>query len=177
VTQGMGMDVLVLKTGAFSGLLTGGPENLGGDRITCRMPSVAGKQPVSGLAPQPGPVDAKSIEQLRAEHDIAVLASLASPHRNDHPLAIDIADLQACHFCATCARGIERYQQDAMKGETPPRRSDPPLLPGSAPAASAESSSDTASRQRSSLSSIPEHRRNVRLPTAASWCSGPDSTA
>ncbi len=34
---------------------------------------------------------------------------------NDHPLAVDIADLQARHFCATRARGIERHQQDAMK--------------------------------------------------------------
>src|SRR6266851_8913734 len=94
VTQRMGMDALVLKTGSFSGLLTGGPEHLGGDRITCRMPSVAGKQPVRGLVPEPAPIDAQRIEQLRAEHDIAVLASLASPNMNDHPLAVDIADLE-----------------------------------------------------------------------------------
>ena len=30
VAQSVGMDVLVLKAGAFGGLLTGGPENLGG---------------------------------------------------------------------------------------------------------------------------------------------------
>ena len=59
VAQGMGMDALVLKTGAFGGLLTGSPENLGGDRMTRRMPSVAGKQPVGGLAPQSAPVDAQ----------------------------------------------------------------------------------------------------------------------
>src|SRR5713101_1717687 len=117
VTQRMGMDALVLKTGSFSGLLTGGPEHLGGDRITCRMPSVAGKQPVRGLVPEPAPIDAQRIEQLRAEHDIAVLASLASPNMNDHPLAVDIADLQVRHFCATCACGIERHQQDAMEGK------------------------------------------------------------
>jgi len=75
---GMGMDVLVFKAGALRGLLTGVPENLGGDRITCCMPSVAGKQPVGGLALQPAPVDAQGIEQLGAEHNIAVLASLAS---------------------------------------------------------------------------------------------------
>ena len=117
VAQSVGMDVLVFKAGAFGGLLTGVPENLGGDRMTRRMPSVAGKQPVGGLALQPAPVDAKGIEQLRAEHDIAVLAPLASPDMNDHPLAVDIADLQVRHFCATCARGIERHQQDAMKGK------------------------------------------------------------
>ena len=36
---------------------------------------------------------------------------------NDHPLAVDIADLQVRHFCATCARGIEGHQQNAMKGK------------------------------------------------------------
>ena len=116
VAQSMGMDVLVLKAGAFGGLLTGVPENLGGDGMTRRMPSVAGKQPLGGLAPQPAPVDAQSFEQLRTEHDIPVLAALASPDMNDHPLAVDIADLQVRHFCPTCAGGIQRHQQDAMKG-------------------------------------------------------------
>ena len=117
VAQSVGMDVLVFKAGAFGGLLASVPENLGGDRMTRRMPSVAGEQPVSGLALQPAPVDAQGIEQLGAEHDIAVLASLASPDMNDHPLAVDIADLQVRHFCATCARGIEGHQQNAMKGK------------------------------------------------------------
>ena len=72
------MNVLVRKPGAFGGLLTGSPEYLGGDRITCGLPSVAGKQPVGGLAPQPVPLDAQCIEQLGAEHDIAVLASFAA---------------------------------------------------------------------------------------------------
>jgi hypothetical protein len=130
VAQSMGMDVLVLKTGAFGGLLTGAPEDLGGDRMTRRMPSVAGKQPFGGLALQPAPVDAQGIQQLRAEHDVTVFASLASPDMNDHPLAFDVADLQACHFCATCARGIPRHQQDAMNRGTPPLRLDVRLLPG-----------------------------------------------
>src|ERR1700688_4955323 len=115
VAQSVGMDVLVFKAGACGGLLTGVPENLGGDRMTRRMPSVAGEQPIGGLAFQPAPVDAERIEQLGAEHDIAVLASLASADMNDHALAVDIADLQMRHFCAPCARGIERHQQDAMK--------------------------------------------------------------
>ena len=162
VAQSVGMDALVLKTGAFGGVLTGSPEDLGGDRITCGMPSVAGKQPLRGLAPQPAPVDAQRIEQLRAEHDIAVLASLAAPDMNDHPLAVDIADLQVRHFCATCARGIQRHQQDAMKGEL--CRVDQTrdfflaeyLREGAAP------SSDTASRQCSSRASTPEYRRSAK---------------
>src|SRR6266852_7590322 len=117
VAQSVGMDVLVFKAGAFGGLLTGVPENLGGDRMTRRMPSIAGEQPVGGLAFQPAPVDTQGIEQLGAEHDIAILAPLAAPNMNDHPLAVDIADLQVRHFGATCARGIERHQQNAMKGK------------------------------------------------------------
>jgi len=97
------MDPLVLKTGVFGGLLTGVPENLGGDRMARRMRSVTGKQPIGGLAFQPAPVDAQSIEQLRAEHDIAVLTALAAPNMNDHAPTVDIAGLQVRHFCATCA--------------------------------------------------------------------------
>jgi hypothetical protein len=81
------------------------------------MPPVAGKQPVGGLASESAPVDAQRIEQLGAEHDVAVLAPLATPDMNDHPLAVDIADLQVRHFCATCACGIERHQQNAVKGK------------------------------------------------------------
>src|ERR1700675_3782160 len=117
VAQGMGMDVLVFKAGAFGGLLTGVPENLGGNRMTRRMPSVTGEQPIGGLAFQPAPVDAQCLEQLGTEHDITVLAPLASPDMNDHALAVDVADLQVRHFCATCARGIEGHQQNAMKGK------------------------------------------------------------
>src|SRR6516165_4422030 len=93
VAQSVRMNVFVLKAGAFGGLLTGNPENLSGDRMSRCVPSVAWKQPVGGLAPQSTPVNAQCIEQLRAEHDIAVLASLAAPNMNDHAPAVDIADL------------------------------------------------------------------------------------
>ena len=104
------------KPGALSGVLTRSPEDLGSDGMTCGVPSVAGKQPLCRLAPEPAPVDAQRIEQLRAEHDIAVLASLASLDMNHHALAVDIADLQMRRFCATCPGGIERHQQDAVEG-------------------------------------------------------------
>src|SRR5208282_699161 len=58
VAQRVGMDVLVFKAGACGGLLTGVPENLGGDRMTRGMPSVAGEQPIGRLAFQSAPVDA-----------------------------------------------------------------------------------------------------------------------
>src|SRR5271166_2095864 len=117
VTQGVGMDVLVFKPSALCGALAGCPKNLGRDRITGRVPSVAGKQPVDRLASQPAPIAAQCLKELGAEHDIAVLATLASPDVNDHALAVDIADLQTSYFGTTCASGIECHQQDAMKGE------------------------------------------------------------
>jgi hypothetical protein len=49
------------------------------------------------------PVDAQCIEQLRSEHDIAVLAALTSSDMYDHPLAVDIAYLLIFR-CATSAR-------------------------------------------------------------------------
>ena len=165
VAQSVRMDMLVLKTGAFGGLLTGSPEDLGGDRMTRCMPAVAGKQPVGRLAPESAPVDAQRIEQLRAEHDIAVLASLAAPNMNDHALAVDIADLQVRHFCAACAGGIERHQQDAMKGELCRVDQTCDFFLAEHLRAGAGPSSDTASRQRSSLASTPEYRRSVRQPS------------
>ena len=43
VAQSVGMNVLVFKAGAFGGLLASVPENLGRDRMTRCMPSVAGE--------------------------------------------------------------------------------------------------------------------------------------
>src|SRR5271166_1897954 len=103
------MDVLVRQAGALSGVLTGSPEDLGGDGITCGMPSVAGKQPVDRLASQPAPIAAQCLKELGAEHDIAVLATLASPDMDNHALTVNIGDLQMRCFCATCPGGIKRH--------------------------------------------------------------------
>src|SRR5271168_934830 len=116
MTQSVRMDAPVLKALTFSSDLAGSPEDLGGDRITCRVPAVAGEQPLLRLAPETSPVDAKFLQQLRAEHDIAVLAALALSDMDHHPLAVDVTDLQMSRFCAACAGGIHRHQQDAMKG-------------------------------------------------------------
>src|ERR1035441_483563 len=56
VAQSVRVDMLVRKAGSFGGVLTGRPEDLGGDGITCRVPAVAGKQPVGGLAPETAPI-------------------------------------------------------------------------------------------------------------------------
>src|SRR5271170_2226543 len=115
MSQSVRMDVPVVEAGAFGGDLAGRPENLGGDRVTCRVPAVAGKEPLLRLAPESAPVSAQCLEQLGAEHDIAVLAALALPDMNHHPLAVDVAHLQVGCFCAACAGGIKRHQKDAMK--------------------------------------------------------------
>src|ERR1035441_9012930 len=80
------------------------------------VPAVAGEEPLLRLAPESAPVGAQFFEQLRAEHDTAVLAALALPDMDHHPLAVDVADLQVGRFCAACAGGIKRHQKDAMKG-------------------------------------------------------------
>src|ERR1019366_3983175 len=114
--QGVGMDAPVIEACAFSGDLTGRPEDLGGHRTAGCVPAVSGKQPLLRLAPEAAPVSAQLFEQLRTEHDIAVLAALALVDMNHHPLAVDVADLQAGRFCAAGTGGIERHQKDAMKG-------------------------------------------------------------
>src|ERR1700683_896571 len=115
MTQSVRMDAPMLKARKFSSDLAGRPEGLGGDGITCGVPAVAGKQPLLRLAPETSPVDAKFLQQLGAEHDIAVLAALALADMNHHPLAVDVTDLQVGRFCAACTGGIHRHQQDAMK--------------------------------------------------------------
>ena len=67
--------------------------------------------------PSDNSLGAESVQQLGAQKNIAVPAALALVDMNDHALAVDVADLQVRHFCATCARGIERHQQNAMKGK------------------------------------------------------------
>jgi len=71
-----------------------------------------------------------ALRAASAEHDIAIPAALALPDMNHHPLAVDVADLQVGSFCAACAGGIERHQQDAMKGGICGIDQAAPLLPG-----------------------------------------------
>ena len=51
MTQSVRMDAPMLKTRTFSSDLAGSPEDLGGYRMTGRMPAVAGKEPLLRLAP------------------------------------------------------------------------------------------------------------------------------
>ena len=103
VSKSVRMNVPMHKASAFSGVLAGSPEDLSGNRITCSMPSVAGKQPLCRLASEPAPVRTQRFEKLRAQHDVAVQASLASPDMNHHALTVNIADLKMSCFSTTCA--------------------------------------------------------------------------
>src|SRR6202007_2230611 len=55
MTQGMRMDGF-LKAGTPSRLLAGVPRCFGVDRVTGRMPAVAGKEPVAGFSWQSAPM-------------------------------------------------------------------------------------------------------------------------
>jgi hypothetical protein len=80
------------------------------------MPTVAGKEPVTGFSSQPTPVLAQFFEQLGAEHDIAVLAAFSSLDMNHHALAVDIADLQVGYLSTAQAGSVEGHEQSAMEG-------------------------------------------------------------
>jgi len=80
------------------------------------MPTIAGKEPVTGFSPQPTPMLAQFFEQLGAEHDIAVFAALSCADMNHHALAVDIAELQVGYLSTAQAGSVERHEQSAMEG-------------------------------------------------------------
>jgi hypothetical protein len=55
-------------------------------------------------------MSAQFLEQEGAEHDVAVLATLAPLNVHDHASAIDVADLQARKLGATHAGAVEGHQ-------------------------------------------------------------------
>ena len=85
---------LFLDACSLGGFLADVPDGLGIDRLITAVVAVARKQPSAGLAPQAVPMSTQFIEQLGAEHDIAIGASLAALDVNHHPVAVDVADFQ-----------------------------------------------------------------------------------
>jgi hypothetical protein len=81
------------------------------ERCTGLPPSVP-EEPVFRLPP--APVDAKQLQQLGREHDLAWIFPLAFPDVDYHPLAIDIRHLQLLHFRATQAGRVHGGQQRSM---------------------------------------------------------------
>ena len=55
------------------------------------------------------------LQQRRAQRKIAILAALALDHADDHPLAVDVAQLQMGHFRAAHAGAVENHQQGAAE--------------------------------------------------------------
>ena len=72
----------------------------------------AGKQPV--LGPGQAPVGAQDAQQLRREHDVAVLAALALLDADHHAAAVDVGDLEADRLRGAQARRIGRGQRGAV---------------------------------------------------------------
>jgi len=106
---------LFLDAGSVCGLLAGLPDHIGVDRLIPSVPAVAGKQPYAGLATQTAPVLAQRLQQLRAEHYIAVFSALSTLNVDDHALTVDVADLQVRELGSSHSGGIERHQQNAVE--------------------------------------------------------------
>src|SRR3984893_17896154 len=109
------MDVF-LDARPVGGFLTRIPNRFRIDGLITVMAVVAWKQPGAGLSPQTVPMSTKFHEQLCAEHDITISASLAALNVNHHALAIDVADFQVRQFGVPHSSGVERHQQNAMVG-------------------------------------------------------------
>src|SRR6266567_6335431 len=115
VPQRMRMNFLA-DTRPPGGLFAGVPCGLGADVTITGMRAPAGKQPVCGFASQSAPVLSQGFQQLRAEHDVSILAAFPTLDVDDHSPAVNIDDLQSSQLRAPHSSGIERHQQNAMKG-------------------------------------------------------------
>ena len=62
------------------------------------------------------PVFAKLFKQFRTEHHVTVFAPFATLDANNHPLLVEVAELQLRHFTVPGAGGVESHQQSAMEG-------------------------------------------------------------
>jgi hypothetical protein len=71
----------------------------------------AGKQPA--LGPGEPPIAAQNPQELRRQHDVAVLAPLALLDPDHHPTAVDVGDLEHHHFRHAQAGGVNRSERDA----------------------------------------------------------------
>ncbi len=76
----------------------------------CRV--AAGEQPVR--RPCLPPVAAQDAEQLRRQHDVAVLAALALLNADHHPAAVDVGELEAGQLGRTQSGGIASGQRDPV---------------------------------------------------------------
>ena len=93
----------------LGGFPTGLPDRCCVDRLITAMILLAWKEPEAGFPRQPLPVSAQFVEQLGAEHHVAIFAPLAATDMNHHALTVDVADLQVGQLSAPGAGSIERH--------------------------------------------------------------------
>ena len=71
----------------------------------------AGTGPVTALGMTQAPPGAQPLQQHRAEHGVAVLASLALLDAQRHALAVDVGDLECDDLAHTQARAVGHRQR------------------------------------------------------------------
>jgi Protein kinase domain len=98
------------------GILASVARGLGIDGLIAAVPAIPGKQPDTGSFAQPSPVCAEFFEQDRAEHHVAILATLAALDVENHALAVHVADLQASQLRVPNASRVESHEHGAIKG-------------------------------------------------------------
>ena len=106
VPQHVGIHLL-LNPGTAGGILASVARGLGIDGLIAAVPAIPGKQPDTGSFAQPSPVRTEFFEQDRAEHHVAVLATLAALDVENHALAVHVADLQASQLGVPNASRVE----------------------------------------------------------------------
>src|SRR5258707_635278 len=104
VPQGMQRDALV-DVRHLGGGVTGAIELARGHRLG-RI--AAWKQPA--LRPRRPPPGAQQVEQVRRQHDVTVLAALALLHADDHPLAVNVGNLERDHLGGAQAGAVGHAQ-------------------------------------------------------------------
>jgi hypothetical protein len=70
---------------------------------------LSGKEPIGGLAP--APVEAQQLQQSGRQHDLARELALALTDVDDHPLAVNIGDLQIQRFLTAKPCAVVQGQQ------------------------------------------------------------------
>src|SRR5271157_403682 len=94
--------------------MAGVPDHLGSNGTGGRVRTTTGEEPSFGL--QSAPVLAQGFQQNGTEHDVPILAALAALDVYDHPLTINVANLQAGQFGAARSGSVEGHQQNAVEG-------------------------------------------------------------
>src|SRR3990167_11277926 len=114
VPQGVRSDALVDVRG-LSGLDDDAVELARADRSRSAL---AGEEPAIGneeaLLPSGAPPVAEQQEQAFGQHRVAVASAFTALDPEQHPLAVDVADLERCHLRHPQARAISDRQRRLM---------------------------------------------------------------